>query len=118
MTIGRVYWELLKTHQIDVCRAVVKRIISPERGVRIIAGGKPAEQAQPPEYGKIKWSPGRGDRRLCYTLILRFSVSGLTPYAVTGCRPLRGSENFFVLPGAWGFASRIRSLATPSRVER
>ena len=37
---------------------------------------------------------------------------------MTGCRPCRGSDQFFNLPGAWGFASRIRSLATPSRVER
>ena len=34
------------------------------------------------------------------------------------CRPCRGSNHFFNLPGAWGFASCIRSLATPSRVER
>ena len=53
-------------------RAAGERKISPGRGVRTLAGGKPAKQAQPPEYGKIKWSPGRGDRRLCYTLILRF----------------------------------------------
>jgi hypothetical protein len=82
------------------------RDVRAEAGVESRSDGTPANHKKQSEP-RAEREGARGD---CYTLMPRPPVSGLTPYAVAGCRPLLSSGLHYLL-----FVSRgcARSAGLP-----